>query len=67
VGFSAAVSKPLIAKGLSASDCVKAAAKVAGGGGGGRPDLAEAGGKLPEKIDDALAAGLAYYQGKLGA
>lgn len=67
VGFSAAVSKPLIAKGLSASDCVKTAAKVAGGGGGGRPDLAEAGGKLPEKIDEALAAGLAYYQGKLGA
>lgn len=65
VALSAAVSKPLIARGLNASDCVKTAAKVAGGGGGGRPDLAEAGGKLPEKLDDALAAGLAYFRSKL--
>lgn len=65
VALSAAVSKPLIARGLNASDCVKTAAKVAGGGGGGRPDLAEAGGKLPEKLDDVLAAGLAYFRSKL--
>jgi len=52
-------------KGLSASDCVKAAAKVVGGGGGGRPDMAEAGGRFPDKIEDALKAGVEYYQSKM--
>ena len=33
----------------------KAAAAVVGGGGGGRPDMAQAGGKVPEKVEDALA------------
>jgi alanyl-tRNA synthetase len=67
VAFTAAVSKDLLAKGLSASECVKAAAKVTGGGGGGKPDLADAGGKDPAKIEEALAAGRAYYTGKLGS
>ncbi len=66
VALIAAVSKDLTAKGLSAGDCVKAAAKVAGGGGGGRPDLAEAGGKDVTKLAEALAAGAAYFRGKLG-
>ena len=34
---------------------VKAVAQAAGGNGGGKPDLAMAGAKNPEKIDDALA------------
>ena len=45
-----------VAKKIHAGNIVKAAAKVAGGGGGGRPDMAQAGGKLPEKIAEALAA-----------
>ncbi len=65
VALIAAVSKDLVAKGVSASDAVKTAAKVAGGGGGGRPDLAEAGGKIPEKLMEALAAGAEYFRGKL--
>jgi alanyl-tRNA synthetase len=64
--FISGVSKDvLISKALSASDCVKTAAKVCGGGGGGRPDLAEAGGKDPSKIAEALEAGAAYFRGKL--
>jgi alanyl-tRNA synthetase len=52
--FVAAVSDDLIGKGLKAGDWVREAAKVAGGGGGGRPQLAQAGGKDPSKLSDAL-------------
>ena len=65
VAVIASVSKDLIPKGLHAGDCVKAAAKVAGGGGGGRPDMAEAGGKDPSKLAEALRAGADYFRSKL--
>ncbi len=65
VALTAAVSKDLIARGLHAGDCVKTAAKVVGGGGGGRPDMAEAGGKDPSKLSDALKAGADYFCAKL--
>ena len=42
-------------RGLSASDVVKTAAGVVGGGGGGRPTMARAGGKDPEKLGEAIA------------
>ena len=67
VSLTAAVSKDLVARGISASDCVRTAAKIVGGGGGGRPDLAEAGGKHPEKLADAIAEGAKFYRLKLGA
>ena len=67
VALVAAVSKELIPRGLKAGDCVKIAAQVVGGGGGGRPDIAEAGGRNPEKLADALAAGAAFYREKLEA
>ena len=41
--------------GSKAGNIVKAAATVCGGGGGGRPNMAQAGGKDPSKIDEALA------------
>ena len=65
VAFIAAVSKDQLKK-VKAGDCVKAAAAVAGGGGGGKPDMAEAGGRMPEKLEEALAAGRAYLAGALG-
>jgi alanyl-tRNA synthetase len=43
------------ARGVSASDVVKAAAGVVGGGGGGRATMARAGGRDPEKLGEALA------------
>ncbi len=41
---------------IKAGQIVKEIAPIVGGGGGGKPDFAEAGGKLPEKIDEMLAA-----------
>ena len=44
-----------VERGLRAGDVVRAAAQVAGGGGGGRDTMAQAGGRDPEKLPDALA------------
>ncbi len=54
--FVSSVTKDLNGRGIQAGNIVKAAALVAGGGGGGRPDFAQAGGKNPEKIDEAIEA-----------
>jgi alanyl-tRNA synthetase len=51
----AGVTDDLIRKGIKAGDIVKEIAPIIDGGGGGRPQMAQAGGKNPEKIDDALA------------
>jgi alanyl-tRNA synthetase len=50
----AAVTDDLVQRGLHAGNLVKQAARVVGGGGGGRPTLAQAGGKDPEKLAEAL-------------
>lgn len=55
VNFVAMVTKDVVAKGAHAGNIVKEVAKVAGGGGGGRPDMAQAGGKDPAKLEEALA------------
>lgn len=55
VNFVAAVTKDLLDRKLHAGLLVKEVAKVALGGGGGRPDMAQAGGKDPAKLDEALA------------
>lgn len=65
VNLVAAVTPDLVAKGLHAGKLVKEAAARCGGGGGGRPDMAQAGGKDPSKLGEALelAAELAVKQG----
>lgn len=50
----AGLSRDLVEKGADAVRWVKAAALKVQGGGGGRPDLAQAGGRKPEGIADAL-------------
>lgn len=52
--FIAMVTPDLVAKGFHAGDIIKKVAKVAGGGGGGKPDMAQAGARDKEKLDDAL-------------
>ncbi|OJH20430.1 alanine--tRNA ligase [Heyndrickxia sp. FSL K6-6286] len=54
VNIIAGVTKDLIDKGYHAGKLVKEVATRCGGGGGGRPDMAQAGGKDPEKLDSAL-------------
>ncbi|MCH2180510.1 MAG: alanine--tRNA ligase [Mariniblastus sp.] len=61
----AGVSKELVDRGISAGDWVKQVAPIVGGGGGGKPDLAQAGGKQPEKLAEALAEAGKYIQAKL--
>ena len=56
VHLVAAVTPALVARGVKAGAIVKAAAQVAGGGGGGRDTMAQAGGKDPEALPDAIAA-----------
>ena len=49
-----ALSQDLVKKGLKAGDLIKPLAEVVGGKGGGKPDVAQAGGKHPEKLTTAL-------------
>jgi alanyl-tRNA synthetase len=67
VTLLAGVTDDLIKKGLKAGDIVKEIAPIIEGGGGGRPQMAQAGGKNPAKIDDALARAAELIKEKLGA
>jgi alanyl-tRNA synthetase len=51
------LDESLVDRGLDAAQLVRDLGRHIGGGGGGRPTLAEAGGKRPEGLRDALAAG----------
>jgi alanyl-tRNA synthetase len=66
VGLVALVSKDLVARGLSAGAIIREVAPIVGGGGGGRDDMAQAGGKDPSKLDEALAAARAAIERELG-
>jgi alanyl-tRNA synthetase len=63
----AAMSNDLIKKGLKAGDLVKAVAPLVEGGGGGPPTMAQAGGKNPAKLGEALEAGRKWLESKLGS
>jgi alanyl-tRNA synthetase len=55
VSLVAAFSPEVIKKGLNAGKFIGAIAKITGGGGGGRPNIAQAGGKEPDKLSEALS------------
>ncbi|MBU3111383.1 alanine--tRNA ligase [Clostridium lacusfryxellense] len=54
VQLIAMASKSAMEKGIHCGKIIKEVAKIVGGGGGGRPDMAEAGGKYPEKLGNAI-------------
>jgi alanyl-tRNA synthetase len=54
VALVVAVTPDLTSK-VKAGDIIKQIAPIVGGSGGGRPDFAQAGGKDPSKLDEALA------------
>ena len=62
-----AVGPGLVSRGVSAGDVVKAAAPLIGGGGGGRPASAQAGGKKPEGLGDAIESARATVLAAAGA
>jgi alanyl-tRNA synthetase len=63
----ASLTKSAVERGLSAADLVKQAAPVIGGGGGGRDTMAQAGGRDPGKLDEALAVAREAIEAKLGS
>lgn len=59
-------TEDVIKKGAHAGNLIKAIAPLVGGGGGGRPNMAQAGGKNPAGIDEALAKAEEALRGMLG-
>lgn len=66
VTLVAGLSRELVEQGHSAGDWVRATAQLVGGGGGGKPDMAQAGGKHPEKLAVALNAARKQMTEQLG-
>jgi alanyl-tRNA synthetase len=56
----AGMGRDVVARGFSAGDWVRSVAPVVDGGGGGKPDMAQAGGKRPDKLNEALDAARQY-------
>jgi len=66
VHLVAAVTPALVERGVRAGEVVKVAAQIAGGGGGGRDTMAQAGGRDPEKLPEAIEAARAAIVHALG-
>ena len=67
VHLVASVAPALVERGVRAGDVVKIAAQITGGGGGGKPTMAQAGGRDPEKLGEALQAAREAIAAALGA
>ena len=67
VTLVAGVSRDLQDRGGHAGNWIRPVAKVLGGGGGGRPDMAQAGGRQPEKLPEALEVARETITEMLGA
>ena len=65
VNLMAMATDGAIAKGAHAGNLVKSIASKVGGGGGGRPNMAQAGGKNPAGIPDAIAEAATALEGQI--
>jgi alanyl-tRNA synthetase len=65
VHLVASVAPELVERGVKAGAVVKVAAEAVGGGGGGRDTMAQAGGRDPDKLDDAIEAARAAIRSAL--
>ncbi|NCB91073.1 MAG: alanine--tRNA ligase [Clostridia bacterium] len=65
VSLLAMATQQAMDKGAHAGNLIKAAAAIVGGGGGGRPNMAQAGGKHPEKIAEAIGKVVELVEGQL--
>ena len=65
VSLLAMATQGAMDKGAHAGNLIKAAAAIVGGGGGGRPNMAQAGGKNPDKIPEAIAKVAELLEGQL--
>lgn len=65
VSLMATATDGAMKKGAHAGNLIKGIASIVGGGGGGRPNMAQAGGKLPEKVDEALLAVESLLKGQI--
>ena len=67
VNLVAMATDGAVKAGVHAGNLIKAVAPIVGGGGGGRPNMAQAGGKLPDKIGQAVEAVKDEVKTQLGA
>ncbi len=65
VYFVSAVSEDLIKRGISAGEIVRSVSEIAGGKGGGRPNMAQGGGKLVAKAQEAINSVNHYIETKI--
>ena len=66
VSLMAMATDAAMAKGAHAGNLIKEIASMVGGGGGGRPNMAQAGGKNPERISDAISAVKGVLEKQMG-
>ena len=64
--FVAMATEGAVAAGVNAGRLIGGVARIAGGGGGGSPEMAQAGGRNAEKLDEALESALDAVQEQLG-
>ena len=65
VSFVVKADKSAVEKGIHAGKIIKEMAPIVGGGGGGRPEMAQAGGKLVEHIPKALDKAREVIEGQV--
>jgi alanyl-tRNA synthetase len=65
VHLVASVAPSLVERGVKAGAVVRVAAETVGGGGGGRDTMAQAGGRDPDKLPEAIAAARAAIEAAL--